>query len=596
MRNQANEDRSQGMVYESQGRVLIPHVSLVLEKTAIFANSTGEKLFARCIFRSVADKEIMAILVEISCRDDRGNMLGEPFLFQYLDVKARRGATFGQNTPIALPNNAARQIQVYVKKVLLADGTMLTGTELAFALPDAVPLSKYFGSDALADQYARETTPKARYVPERGNYYWCCTCGEINSNGDEICRDCGCAREQVIEALNPYQLQANMQAFAQQQPLQSQQPVQEFHSVERQDKPQKRRKTPLVAILVSLILVAALTCGVIFFGIPYLNYRSACEALENGKYTTASEAFTELDGFLDSEEKAKEALYEKAQKAMRNGDYASAVQIFQSLGSYQDSKDQLLESQYFLADQYQNEEKYKEAYELYAQLGSYRDSETELLDTVLSWETRALSASTTTDATALSDTVKLDADHCEAFYTNLMLYLYSYENAEYWYDWGPTMATRNTNTLLSMLPSSYQDVAVLQELFSLLTENAVAYDDLFRYHDTLARESWYLPFVRDLAAQDEAMCYFLESYWTTGNGYYYMNFYENSNGGTTSDHSLPWVAQPSGTKYFEIIDMVYCWTNDEGPLAEVYRFEIIDYDTINVYCFKDKKTYTLYRN
>ena len=99
-----------------------------------------------------------------------------------------------------------------------------------------------------------------------------------------------------------------------------------------------------------------------------------------------------------------------------------------------------------------------------------------------------------------------------------------------------------------------------------------------------------------LAARDEALYYFLESYWTTSNGYYYMNFYENSNGGTTSDHTLPWVAQPYGTKYFEIIDSVYCWANDSGPLAEVYRIEIIDYDTLEVYCYQDNQTYTLYRN
>lgn len=569
----------------------------MLENTAVFFDRAADKLFGCCTFRSVADKEITAILVEISCQDDWGNTLGEPFLFQYLNLKVRRGSTFGQSTPIALPDKATRQIRVYVKKVLLADGTMLTGSELAFELPEQVLLSKYLGSEALAAQYVRETTARARYVPERGNYYWLCTCGEINGNAEETCRCCGCAREQVISALNPYQLQANMLSFTQGQAQCGQgQTGQEVHSVENQEKPKKRRKKSMAAILISLILVAALGCGTVFFGIPYLNYRSACKALENGKYDTAYEAFVDLGDFMDSEELANKALYEKAKKAVKNGNYASAVQTFQSLGGYRDSEDQLLEAKYLLADQHMNDEKYKEAYGLFAELGSYKQSEDKLLETILLWEAGVLDSSNVLDADEFYQAVTLDADHYEMFYSTILLSLYSHEDSSYWYHWGGTGATRNMDTLLSMLPSTYQDVSILQELFGLLTEDTVVYDDLFRYHETLVRACWDLPFVQDLAAQDEAIYYFLESYWTTSNGYYYLNFYENSEGGTTSDHNLPWVAQPYGTKYFEIIDMVYCWSDDNGPLAEVYRFEIVDYDTIDVYCYQDNQTYTLYRD
>lgn len=587
--------QSSETLYVSGERVLIPDAALVLVNTAVIFDHAREKLFARCIFSSIGDKEIRAVLVKVSCQDAGGSVLGAPFFFQYLDLKAGRGALFGQTGEIPLPDRNTRKASVAVKKVLLADGSVVTVGDLAFVLPEPVPLSKHFGSEALAAQYARETTPKARYVPERGNHYWCCTCGEISTNADEICRGCGCAREQVISALNPYQLQANMRSSAQEGQEQTQ-TAQETHSAENREKPEKTREKPIAAMIISLILVVALGCGAVFFGIPYLNYRSACKALENGKYDTAYETFTDLGDFMDSHEKANKALYEKARKALKNEDYASAVPLFQSLGSYQDSKDQLLEAKYLLADQYQNDAQYKEAYELYAELGSYRDSETELLDTIIFWEAAALRASTITDAAAFSNTVKLEDSHYDAFYSTLVQYLYSYENGEYWYDWSATMATRITNTMLAMLPSGYQDAAILQELFGLLTENTVVYDELFRDHETLVRACWDLPFVRDLAAQDAAVCYFLESYWTTSNGYYYMNFYENSNGGTTSDHTLPWVGQPYGTKYFEIIDMVYCWTNDEGPLAEVYRFEIIDYDTISVYCYQDNQTYTLYRD
>lgn len=595
----ANKQAAQSLetLYESREMVLMPETSLVLENTAILIDRVEDRLFARCTFKSITDRQIKGVRMEISCQDDWGNTLGEPIVFHYLNLKIQRDEKLGQTDLIELPDKETSKIRVSVKKVLFADGTVIDGGALAFRMPEPVLLSRHLGSEALAAQYARETTAKARYVPERGNYCWFCACGAINENAEESCHNCGCAKERIMNALNPYQLQANMLIFAQGQARYGQeQTAQEINSVESREKPKKRRKKPIAAIIISLILVAALGCGAVFFGIPYFNYRSACKALENGEYDTAYEAFAELGDFMDSEALANKALYEKAERALRNKKYDSAIQIFESLGDYKDSEDQALEAKYLLAEQYQNDEKYKEAYEIFTELGSYKDSEDELLATILLWESEVLSHYNTLKADEFCQSVTLDSDHYEMFYSTIMLFLYGHEDATFWYDWGATPAARNTETLLSMLPYTYQDVSTLQELFGLLTEDTIVYDDLFRYHETLVRQCWDLPFVQDLAAQDISMYYFLESYWTTSNGSYYLNFYENSEGGTTSDHTLPWVAQPYGTQYFEIIDMVYCWTNDDGPLAEVYRFEIIDYDTISVYCYKNNQTYTLYRN
>ena len=595
----ANKQAAQSLetLYASRDMVLMPETSLVLENAAIMIDRVKDRLFARCTFRSITDRQIKGVRMEISCQDDWGNTLGEPTVFHYLNLKIHRDEKLGQAELIELPDKETRKIQVSVRKVLFADGTVIDGGALAFRMPEPVLLSRHLGSEALAARYVRETTPKARYVPERGNYCWFCACGAINENAEESCHSCGCAKERIMNALNPYQLQANMLIFAQGQARHGQQQTaQEINSAESQGEPKKRRKTPIAAIIVSLILVAALGCGAVFFGIPYFNYRSACKALENGEYDKAYETFADLGDFMDSEEMANEALYEKAERALRNKKYDTAIQTFQRLGDYKDSETQVLETKYLQADQYQNDEKYKEAYELYAELGSYKDSEDELLTTILLWEEEVLDYANVLDANSFRDTVALDSDHYEMFYSTILRHLNDHEDATYWYDWGATAAARTTDTMLSMLPSTYQDVSTMQELFGLLTESYIVYGDLFRYHEALVRECWSLAFVRDMAAQDEAVCYFLESYWTTYNGGYYLNFYENSDGGTTSDHTLPWVPMPYGTKYFNIENMIYYWEDDSGHLAEVYRFEIIDYDTIDVYCYQNNQTYTLYRN
>lgn len=147
-------------LHESKEMVFMSDVPIVLENTAIIIDRTKDKLFARCTFRSITDKAIKAVLIEISCQDVWGSSLGEPIVFQYLDLKTKRESKFGQTNPIDLPDKTTRKIKVVVKKVLFADDSVADGGGAAFTMPALVLLSKHLGSDALAAEYARETSPK----------------------------------------------------------------------------------------------------------------------------------------------------------------------------------------------------------------------------------------------------------------------------------------------------------------------------------------------------------------------------------------------------------------------------------------------------
>ena len=604
-------------LYESKEMVFMSDVPLVLENAAIIIDRTKDKLFARCTFRSITDKAIKAVLIEISCQDVWGSTLGEPIAFQYLDLKTKRDAKFGQTNPIDLPDKTTRKIHAAVKKVLFADDSVVSGGGAAFTMPAPIPLSKHLGSDALAAEYARETSPKAQFVPADRSHYWLCACGALNENTEEKCYNCGCTKEQLMMALNPDVLQANMINFAaekkaaadkaqaeqaerirqaeEQVRLEQEKKEREIKLAENLEKSRKRRKKTVRAIVISLIVIAVLGCGTIFFGIPYFNYRAACDALDNGEYDTAYQAFVALGNFMDSEEMANKSLYEKAEAALKNKQYDSAIQIFGSLGDYKDSEDQVLEAKYLKADKYQTDKKYKEAYQLFVELGNYKESQDEVLATILLWEAEALGSSSTAAASTFSRTVKLSSSHYEMFYSTILMYLNAHENADYWYEWGGTNASKNVWTMLKMLPSSYKDTSTLLKLFNLLAKDWVGYEELFRDNETLMRQCWSLAFVQDIAEQDEAISYFLEGYWT-GSGYY-LNFYEyEEDGGTYSTFDLPWVYKPYGTKYYDIEDMIYYWDDDDSNhLAKVYRFEIVDYDTIKVFCYKNNRTYTLYR-
>lgn len=84
--------------------------------------------------------------------------------------------------------------------------------------------------------------------------------------------------------------------------------------------------------------------------------------------------------------------------------------------------------------------------------------------------------------------------------------------------------------------------------------------------------------------------------WRTQNGSYYLKFYRNDAGGINSQCTLPWIPDPKGTKYYEIRNQTYVLTDENSNvIAEVYRFTLLEPDKIEVYAYKNEKSYTLVR-
>lgn len=641
-------------LYESKDLVFLKDCPIALENTALIIDRRRDKLFARCIFRSITDKPITAVLIEIACQDVWGADLGDPVPFQYLDLHTGRDSQFGQTNPIELPNKTARKIQIAVKKILFADGTIGSGGDVAMVMPAPIPLNQHLQNKNLVAEYARETTPKAMYVPQYTDDYWRCTCGSVNDGANEACQSCGCTKEVLTSALNLEALNAKLEQRlaaeeqarleqaerirrAEEEVRQEQEKQKAWMEFQQEDelRKQKRKKTIIITIA-AVVSLLAICSFVLFYGIPNARYQEACEALDNGDYDEAYYLFWDLGNFKDSEVMVQECLYQEATAALNNqefeeahelfiylGDYSNsaemaletryqqavalmnsqklddAIQMFSVLGNYSDSSTQILEAKYRKADHYQNAKKYKEAYQLYVELGDYKESQSEVLSTIMLWEAHALGSSTTTAAFTFSETVKLSSSQYEMFYSTILLYLDAHDDALYWHDgWYGTAASKNVKIMLKMLPSSYKDTSTLLKLFNLLATDYdyVGYEDLFCENETLMRQCWSLGFVQDMAEQDVAITYFLRGYWTTYYDDYYISFIERSDGGTNTEYTLPWISEPSGTKYFDIRNMTYIYTNaDHKELAKVYRFEIVDYDTIKVYCYKNNRTYTLYR-
>ena len=96
----------------------------------------------------------------------------------------------------------------------------------------------------------------------------------------------------------------------------------------------------------------------------------------------------------------------------------------------------------------------------------------------------------------------------------------------------------------------------------------------------------------ELLLDDFYLCEFLLGNWKTANGNYYFKMEANTNQyAYYCSYNLPW--QYSGD--FTIEEGVYMVYHNGGSARSEFRISINDWNQINIYCFKNGSTYTLYR-
>ncbi|MBR5307956.1 MAG: hypothetical protein IKU43_04235, partial [Clostridia bacterium] len=95
-----------------------------------------------------------------------------------------------------------------------------------------------------------------------------------------------------------------------------------------------------------------------------------------------------------------------------------------------------------------------------------------------------------------------------------------------------------------------------------------------------------------LVSDTDVACYFLLGKWKTSNGSYYfeMTLKNETPRSFWSSYNLPWYG---GT--FQIEDGVYLVSNNSHTDKPQYRFTLLTPNSMQVYCYKNGSTYTLYR-
>lgn len=143
--------------------------------------------------------------------------------------------------------------------------------------------------------------------------------------------------------------------------------------------PTRKRMSPEAkkTLLIISSIAAVLIVGFLIYRnmiVPANKYNKACNLLAEGDYFAAIDAYSEIVGYSDSDEKMKEAKYQIAIDAMDSGEYQTAYKYFDQIGDYQDSRELYLKARYLYADALFQNENYKEAIDEFEECGNYDDS------------------------------------------------------------------------------------------------------------------------------------------------------------------------------------------------------------------------------
>ena len=369
------------------------NLPVLLEKRVIY-RKPDQTLYAVCSFSPITDTPILAMQADILCYNVWREQIESVEKYQFSDLNTSRGISFGSEFTISLPDSSTRSINIIVRRLMLADGTLIQRNEENVELPSLENLDRYLGDRQFTHEYKSLTYANAKYAPVKAGPIWRCTCGAINRNEEETCHECADSAETLFKYLDKNILQASIdekerakQQKEEQERLareEAEKAAEEERRVralkeaeeERVRKEKRRHRNTVLAVCGAVVAVVAVAIYLIGWHLlPSIKYHSAEKMLNTGDKDAAYEAFINLNGFKDSQDRAFAIKYADADNALSNGDYDTAIALFSSISAYSDSATREKEAIYQKALKLKGEGSFVAAAELFESIPDYHNSQ-----------------------------------------------------------------------------------------------------------------------------------------------------------------------------------------------------------------------------
>ncbi len=218
--------------------------------------------------------------------------------------------------------------------------------------------------------------------PQKQDGLWICVCGRPNGADERTCVRCHRERDQVFTRFNREAIEKLTAQREQQLALQAKAAREDASRLQLQRekvyeaKRKKRRR--VVSIVVICAVSAGIAYGTVFHLVPYIRYRGAVSAMEQGQYEDAYNVFTAMTGYADADDHAVRCRYLQAVADLTEEadeeTLLSARETLVSLGDYEDAAEQITYADWLHAELYMKNGDIDSAYALYTSLGDYRNS------------------------------------------------------------------------------------------------------------------------------------------------------------------------------------------------------------------------------
>ncbi|MBR2942703.1 MAG: FMN-binding protein [Clostridia bacterium] len=403
-----------------------PGAPLMLEACALYADANSGRCIAQMKWKNLEDKPIRAVGIVVNAMDAFGHSL-EFVEYQYADVRANPGDSFGSRSAVLLKNPNVRSFAVAVKAVSFEDGSMFSGQEDNWyaVLPEKKAIA--LTGDLLA-QYKRDlrasgyAAAAGKYEPQISDDLWQCGCGNWQKRGQTVCIQCHATRRALMAAANPETLAANLVIYEKEQEekrIAEEKAAEEERAAralaeaqrkrreeeeriayerrraaeeERRQEERRKRNKRNLAIACCVLLAAGAGCAAKFYLIPNSRYEAAAALMEKGQYAQASAAFAQIGDFKDAADMVNGVYYVQAEALLAAGEYEAASQAFEQAGSYKDAASRVLEPYYKQAEALLANADYHGAAHSFALAGDYSDAAERILEPYYVWGDAQLAA------------------------------------------------------------------------------------------------------------------------------------------------------------------------------------------------------------
>lgn len=184
---------------------------LLMVTHALTKDTSNNTIFLQCKFQNLNDKKIKAFNIHIECFDVTGQPLTAVDSFSYLDISIAPDKTFGDQTPVPLPDCETRAFHIIPRKIVFDDNSIWENADNQPFVLAEYEQKRIFSLDKLADQYKRDLrdicskSNAHTYLPARKDGFTICGCGKIMLDTAKSCPACGVSIDRLF-ALNNEEL------------------------------------------------------------------------------------------------------------------------------------------------------------------------------------------------------------------------------------------------------------------------------------------------------------------------------------------------------------------------------------------------------